>query len=61
MRRTQDTFKIELELKRLANKQAREESCSRGALYRKALIEYLRKYNPKILMKRDKVIETLPG
>lgn len=56
MARIQDCFKIEAELLALANKQAYEESTSRGAIYRKALIEYLRKTNPKILMKRDKVI-----
>lgn len=58
MARIQECFKIEAELKRLAIRQGREESISRGAIYRKALIEYLRKTNPKIMENWDKAIAT---
>lgn len=42
-----DCFKIEMELKQKAMKQAKAEGCSRASLYRRLLIEYLNKVEKK--------------
>jgi hypothetical protein len=43
MSKVQDCFKIELELKKRAQRQSIADGCSRAAVYRKALIDYLEK------------------
>lgn len=42
----QDCFKIEKELISEAAKQAKKERCSKSAIYRKAIAEYLERQKP---------------